>query len=86
MLLGQGAGKAVSLFIPVLCDFTRVSSHVRKALFAHAYICIEASKRETFLEQCHETGLDARRIPRGDTFLAFVADFDGNLFEIKEAG
>jgi len=55
----------------------------RKALFEH--ICIEVEVRKEFLKKCQDNGLEVRRIPKGDTFLAFVADYDGNLFEVKEA-
>lgn len=67
---------AVEVFVPE-------ESPPRKAPFEH--ICLEVKEREAFLEKCQDNGLEVNRIPRGDRFLAFVADFDGNLFEVKEA-
>jgi catechol 2,3-dioxygenase-like lactoylglutathione lyase family enzyme len=76
MIFYGNDGLAVEVFVPE-------KSPVRKGTFEH--LCLEVREREAFLETCKENGLDVRRIARGDTFLAFVADFDGNLFEIKEA-
>ena len=49
-----------------------------------AHVCLEVEDLGTFLQKAEDMGLGVRRIPRGDRFLAFVEDFDGNLFEIKE--
>jgi catechol 2,3-dioxygenase-like lactoylglutathione lyase family enzyme len=76
MIFYESEGLAVEIFVPE-------KSPVRKGTFEH--LCLEVREREAFLKTCEENGLEVRRIPRGDTFLAFVADFDGNLFEIKEA-
>jgi catechol 2,3-dioxygenase-like lactoylglutathione lyase family enzyme len=76
MILYEQDGLAVEVFVPE-------ESPLRKATFEH--LCLEVAERETFLKTCEENGLEVRRIPRGEAFLAFVADFDGNLFEIKEA-
>ncbi|MBN2515763.1 MAG: VOC family protein [Deltaproteobacteria bacterium] len=51
-------------------------------LFEH--LCLEVTNRDQFAEQCETQGLEVKRIPRGDTQLIFVKDYDGNLFEIKE--
>jgi catechol 2,3-dioxygenase-like lactoylglutathione lyase family enzyme len=66
---------AVEVFVPEEPPASNVP-------FAH--LCLEVEDREAFLEKCQGSGLEVRRIPRGDTFLAFVSDYDGNLFEIKE--
>jgi catechol 2,3-dioxygenase-like lactoylglutathione lyase family enzyme len=76
MIFYEGEGLALEVFVPE-------ESQAGKAAFKH--ICLEVNEREAFLAKCRENGFVVRRIPRGDTFLAFVADFDGNLFEIKEA-
>jgi catechol 2,3-dioxygenase-like lactoylglutathione lyase family enzyme len=76
MIFYEQEGFAVEVFVPE-------ESPLRKATFEH--LCLEVAERETFLKTCEENGLEVRRIPRGEAFLAFVADFDGNLFEIKEA-
>lgn len=51
-------------------------------LFEH--LCLEVPDRDQFAEKCETQGLEVKRIPRGDTQLIFVKDYDGNLFEIKE--
>lgn len=46
--------------------------------------CFEVDDQAGLLERCAAAGLRVSRTPRGDSFVAFVADPDGNLFEIKE--
>jgi len=75
MIFYGNDGLAVEVFVPE-------ESPARKAPFEH--ICLEVKEREAFLKKCQDNGLEVRRIPRGDVSLAFVADYDGNLFEIKE--
>ena len=48
------------------------------------HICLQVKNRETFLKRCQVAGLKVNRIPKGDSTLVFIEDFDGNLFEIKE--
>jgi catechol 2,3-dioxygenase-like lactoylglutathione lyase family enzyme len=76
MIFYGNDGFAVEVFVPEKLP-------VRKGTFEH--FCLEVGERNAFLKTCKENGLEVRRIPRGDAFLTFVADFDGNLFEIKEA-
>jgi len=49
-----------------------------------AHVCLEVGDPGTFLQKAETLGFGVRRIPKGDRFLSFVEDFDGNLFEIKE--
>ena len=53
----------------------------KKAPFSH--LCLEVEDREKFLTSCRSTGLAINLVPRGDSQICFVQDFDGNLFEIK---
>jgi len=48
------------------------------------HICLEVENREGFLKKCQTSGLSVKRIPKGDSLLVFIEDYDGNLFEIKE--
>lgn len=49
------------------------------------HLCLEIEDLPTFLQECEEYGVEINRIPKQDqSFLTFVKDFDGNLFEIKE--
>ena len=49
------------------------------------HLCLEVEDREGFLGKCQAMGLTVKRVPKGDSLLTFVHDYDGNLFEIKEA-
>lgn len=53
-----------------------------KAPFVH--LCLEVENREEFIRKCRDMALTVNRIKKGDSLLLFVADYDGNLFEIKE--
>jgi catechol 2,3-dioxygenase-like lactoylglutathione lyase family enzyme len=48
-----------------------------------AHICLQVEDREVFIAECRSAGLEILLIPRGESRLCFVRDFDGNLFEIK---
>lgn len=48
--------------------------------------CIEVEDREGFLSRCREQNLRINRVAKGDKFLFFLEDFDGNLYEVKEGG
>lgn len=48
------------------------------------HVCIEVENLESFLGRCRSMDVEARRIPKGDSLITFVEDFDGNLFEIKQ--
>ena len=49
------------------------------------HVCLEVEDRETFLARCHSKGVVVNRVQKGDSLLAFIEDYDGNLFEIKES-
>ena len=49
------------------------------------HVCLEVKDREEFVKRCEAFHLEVNRIPKGDALLTFVKDYDGNLFEIKEA-
>ena len=53
-----------------------------RAPFVH--LCLEVENREEFVRRCRDMALTVNRIKKGDSLLVFVADYDGNLFEIKE--
>jgi catechol 2,3-dioxygenase-like lactoylglutathione lyase family enzyme len=76
MISYTSQGLAVEVFVPEKHSGER-------APFGH--ICLELEDRERFLGKCQDNGLEVRRIPKGDSWLAFVADYDGNLFEIKQS-
>ena len=47
------------------------------------HTCLEVDDQVEFLIKCTEKGLKVSRIPKGNSFVIFIADFDGNLYEIK---
>jgi len=49
------------------------------------HVCLEVEDREDFVKRCKSMHVEVNRIPKGDALLTFVKDYDGNLFEIKEA-
>lgn len=54
----------------------------RKPSFEH--VCLLVEDKKSFTEKCQAGGCEINLVPRGDYFLTFIRDFDGNLFEIKE--
>jgi catechol 2,3-dioxygenase-like lactoylglutathione lyase family enzyme len=48
------------------------------------HICLEVDNISGFLKKCHTMDIHTLQIPKGDDFITFITDFDGNLFEIKE--
>ena len=48
------------------------------------HICLEVDNISEFLKKCHTMDIHTLQIPKGDDFITFITDFDGNLFEIKK--
>ena len=57
----------------------------RRETHPFMHVCLEVEDRETFLAMCHSKGVVVNRVQKGDSLLAFIKDYDGNLFEIKES-
>ena len=49
------------------------------------HVCLEVDDLQSFLKKCNDLGIEVSQIPKGDRTLTFIRDFDGNLFEIKQA-
>ncbi|MFH1626217.1 MAG: VOC family protein [Pseudomonadota bacterium] len=47
------------------------------------HLCLAVEDRGEFLGRCQKAGLAVQQIPKGDSLLGFVQDYDGNLLEIK---
>ncbi len=73
-LVYSGSGFAIEVF---------VSDAVKPPSDPLEHLCLEVEDREDFLERCRATGLPVKRVPKGDSLLVFIEDFDGNLYEIK---
>jgi len=66
---------AIEVFIP-----PRTPQKTRG--FGH--LCLQVENRATFLEACGVAGLAVKKILKGESWVVFLEDYDGNLFEIKE--
>jgi catechol 2,3-dioxygenase-like lactoylglutathione lyase family enzyme len=60
-----------------------ISSRIDNKYRQIAHLCLEVGALSEFIQKCRNLGVEISRIPKGDKFLTFVNDFDGNLFEIK---
>ena len=49
------------------------------------HICIEVSNRDSFLKKCISNQVEVVQVPKDESLVVFIKDYDGNLFEIKEA-
>ena len=49
------------------------------------HVCLEVEDVEEFVRRCKARHVTMNRVRKGDRLLTFIKDYDGNLFEIKEA-
>jgi catechol 2,3-dioxygenase-like lactoylglutathione lyase family enzyme len=49
-----------------------------------AHCCLEVAGRAELLRRCERLGYPVRQAAKGDSVVVFVADLDGNQFELKE--
>ena len=47
------------------------------------HICLEVDDLDAFLEKYRDMDVKLIRVPKGESVLTFIHDFDGNVFEIK---
>ena len=47
------------------------------------HVCLEVEALDAFIERGHSMGVPVIRVPKGDRWVTFIQDYDGNLFEIK---
>jgi len=48
------------------------------------HVCLEVDDREAFRKKCEAMKVHQNKIPKDDSFILFISDDAGNLFEIKE--
>ena len=81
--------------IPLECQFVFYGNeNIGFEVFIHSqktrksrhfeHLCLELENRDAFMAKCRAHGLEVREIPKGETMLVFIKDYDGNIFEIKE--
>ena len=63
--------------------FVPESPAENRAPFVH--LCLEVENRQEFARKCQDNNLTVNRVEKGGSLLIFVSDYDGNLFEVKEA-
>jgi catechol 2,3-dioxygenase-like lactoylglutathione lyase family enzyme len=49
-----------------------------------SHVCLEVGDTAELLARCAAAGIEVRKVARGESAVIFIADEDGNLFEIKE--
>ena len=49
------------------------------------HVCIDVDALDRFLVECEAFNVEVRRIPKGDSYVTFIKDYDGNLVEIKQS-
>ena len=47
------------------------------------HVCIQVENLGSFLETCRSMKIEIIQVPKGDAFITFIKDDDGNSFEIK---
>ena len=48
-----------------------------------SHTCIQVADLDAFLSKCESMDYEVRRVPKGEKEVVFIADHDGNLFEVK---
>ncbi|MBU2515632.1 VOC family protein [bacterium] len=48
------------------------------------HVCINVQDRDLFIKTCEKEELEILKIPKGDSLMIFIKDYDGNMYEIKE--
>ncbi len=71
---------AVSIEVFITEDDSRATD-----VFSHP--CLMVADRAALAERAKAMGLDVRQVPKpgGDSYLLFIKDFFGNMYEIKQA-
>lgn len=47
------------------------------------HTCIAVAGRDDLVKRCKSANLEVVEVPKGESMLVFIRDFDGNLFEVK---
>jgi len=73
----EGGGLRFEVFVPAGEDLRPLAPR------DYRHVCLRVSDRESFLARAAEAGVEVRRLTRDGRDVAFLADADGNLFEIQ---
>lgn len=80
MLNYTGSGAHFEIFLSSESDYGDKGNAKRRV----GHTCIEVGDIRLFLDRCRGEGVEVIEVAKGDKWITFVKDFDGNLFEIKE--
>ena len=62
-----------------------ITGRINKSSTQIAHSCLEVDDLPVFIEKCRAMDVEISEIPKGDSILTFIKDYDENLFEIKES-
>jgi catechol 2,3-dioxygenase-like lactoylglutathione lyase family enzyme len=62
--------------------FIRRQAEIKDSPVEH--VCIEVEDLAGFLKRGRAMNMKILQVPKGDSFISFISDPDGNLFELKE--
>lgn len=51
---------------------------------APAHTCLGVRDLQGFVSTCSRMGVEVITAPKGDSYVTFIKDYDGNLYEIQE--
>jgi catechol 2,3-dioxygenase-like lactoylglutathione lyase family enzyme len=76
-----------------MCNYTAPGVHFE--IFFHddpreftgriAHTCLILPHADELIVRAQNLGVPVRRVPKGEKWVTFIEDFDGNKFEIKQA-
>jgi catechol 2,3-dioxygenase-like lactoylglutathione lyase family enzyme len=49
------------------------------------HVCLAVEDTASFLDRCRRHKIPVTQVPKGDRVITFIQDYDGHLYEIKEA-
>ena len=49
------------------------------------HTCLAVVDRDGLVRNCKSAGAEVIEVPKGESTVVFVKDFDGNLFEVKQS-
>lgn len=76
MLVYEGPGLRVEVFLAP--EPEAVAGRI-------SHLCLEVPDRAAFVERARTAGVEVREAERGAGTVVFLADEDGNLYEIKQS-
>jgi catechol 2,3-dioxygenase-like lactoylglutathione lyase family enzyme len=73
----EGDGLRFEIFVPAAAERPPLAPS------DYRHVCLQVGDRESLLTRAAQAGVEVRRASRAGRDVAFLADSDGNLFEIQ---